>query len=39
MKRHTTTIELGTASTVTKGAVGPGFDIRLQQASPGIARD
>jgi len=39
MTRETKTIELGTASIVTKGAVGPGFDIRLQQASPGLARD
>lgn len=39
MKTEPKLIELGTASTVTKGAVGPGFDIRLQQAMPGLARD
>jgi hypothetical protein len=39
MKREKTTIELGRASTATKGAVGPGFDIRNQLEMPGLAED
>ncbi|WP_188643269.1 benenodin family lasso peptide [Tsuneonella deserti] len=39
MKCEKKVIELGTASTATKGAFGPGVDIRLQLASPGLADD
>jgi len=39
MKRETTTIELGRASVATKGAVGPGFDIRNQLEAAGLAQD
>ena len=39
MERESNVIELGRASSATKGAVGPGFDIRNQLEAPGLADD
>lgn len=39
MNRKAIVIELGVASTATKGDAGPGFDIKNQLAVAGLADD